>query len=63
MTRPVTLLTAQWTDLPFAEVAQKAAKWGYDGLEVASSDDHFDVHQGANRHQLLSRKAGLFGQA
>ena len=47
MTRPVTLLTAQWTDLPFAEVAQKAAKWGYDGLEVASSDDHFDVHQGA----------------
>ncbi len=47
MVRPITLLTAQWTDLPFAEVAQKAAKWGYEGLEVASSGDHFDVHRGA----------------
>ena len=43
MSRPVTLFTGQWADLPLAELAKKAAEWGFDGLELASWGDHFDV--------------------
>jgi len=43
MTRPVTLFTGQWTDLPFEEVARLASSWGFDGLEIASWGDHLDV--------------------
>ncbi|MBT0995361.1 sugar phosphate isomerase/epimerase [Cellulomonas sp. DKR-3] len=42
MTRPVTLFTGQWADLPFEEVARLAAGWGYDGLEIACWGDHLD---------------------
>jgi sugar phosphate isomerase/epimerase len=43
MTRPITLFTGQWADLPFEEVARLAGEWGYDGLEVACWGDHLDV--------------------
>ena len=43
--RPITLFTGQWADLPFEEVCRLAAEWGYDGLEIACSGDHFDVDQ------------------
>ena len=33
--RPVTLFTGQWADLPLALLAEKASEWGYDGLELA----------------------------
>jgi len=42
-TRPVTLFTGQWADMPLEELAGKAAAWGYDGLELACWGDHFDV--------------------
>ncbi|MEJ6490523.1 sugar phosphate isomerase/epimerase [Leucobacter sp. USCH14] len=40
---PVTLFTGQWADMPFEEVARRAAEWGYDGLEIAASGDHLDL--------------------
>ena len=43
MPRPVTLFTGQWADLPIAELAAKCGEWGFDGLELASWGDHFDV--------------------
>ena len=43
--RPVTLFTGQWADLPFEEVAALAAGWGYDGLEIAASGDHLDLER------------------
>lgn len=43
MARPVTLFTGQWADLPLAELAEKAAAMGYDGLELACWGDHFEV--------------------
>ena len=43
MRRPVTLFTGQWADLPLEVLAEKAAGWGYDGLELACWGDHFDV--------------------
>ena len=43
MSRPITLFTGQWADMPLAELSEKAAGWGYDGLELACWGDHFDV--------------------
>jgi sugar phosphate isomerase/epimerase len=43
MPRLVTLFTGQWADLPLAELAPRAAEWGFDGLELACWGDHFDV--------------------
>src|SRR5256885_743569 len=43
MSRPVTLFTGQWADLPIADLAPKAKSFGYDGLELACWGDHFDV--------------------
>lgn len=43
MARPVTLAALQWADLPFEEVAEKAIKWGFDGIEVPCWGGHFDV--------------------
>ena len=45
MTRPVTLFTGQWADLPFQVMCEKAASFGYDGIELACWGDHFDVGQ------------------
>jgi sugar phosphate isomerase/epimerase len=62
MTRPVTLFTGQWADLPFEEVARLAAGWGFDGLEIACWGDHLDVARGAidddyiaSRREILDR--------
>jgi sugar phosphate isomerase/epimerase len=45
MSRPVTLFTGQWADLPFEVVCQKAKAFGYDGLEIACWGDHFEVNK------------------
>ncbi len=47
MSRPITLFTGQWADLPLTELAEKAATWGYDGLELACWGDHLDVLRAA----------------
>ncbi len=43
MSRPVTLFTGQWADLPLEELCKKAVKFGYNGLELACWGDHFEV--------------------
>ncbi len=64
MARPVTLFTGQWADLPFETIAEKAAKFGYDGIELPCWGDHFDVSQAASpngeaycrtRHETLAK--------
>ena len=47
MPRPVTLFTGQWADLKFETLCEKAANFGYDGLELACWGDHFDVDEAA----------------
>jgi len=47
MARKVTLFTGQWADLPLETLAEKAASWGYDGLELACWGDHMDVAKAA----------------
>ncbi|MCA9305281.1 MAG: sugar phosphate isomerase/epimerase [Phycisphaerales bacterium] len=62
MTRPVTLFTGQWADLPLESLAKMAGEWGYDGLELACWGDHFEVDRALSedgyckgRHDLLAR--------
>jgi sugar phosphate isomerase/epimerase len=43
MPRPVTLFTGQWADLALEQLAAKCGEWGFDGLELACTGDHFDV--------------------
>lgn len=61
MPRPRTLFTGQWADMPLAVLAEKAAAWGYDGLELACWGDHFEVDRALSeddycrgRHDLLA---------
>lgn len=63
--RPVTLFTGQWADLPIATLAEKAASWGYNGLELACWGDHLDVAKAAKdtkyvkAHLKMLEKHGL----
>ena len=59
MTRPITLFTGQWADLPLEDLCRKAAEWGYDGLELACWGDHFDVTRGAEDLEYCARQRGV----
>ncbi|WP_067812461.1 sugar phosphate isomerase/epimerase family protein [Actinomadura kijaniata] len=56
MTRPITLFTGQWADLPFEEVCRLASGWGYDGLEIACWGDHFDVRAAVEDDSYVPRR-------
>ncbi len=59
MSRPVTLFTGQWADLPLAELAQKAVGWGYDGLELACWGDHMDVNKAATDKDYCKKQLAI----
>jgi sugar phosphate isomerase/epimerase len=59
MGRPVTLFTGQWADLPLALVAEKAAGWGYDGLELGCWGDHMDVFRAANDRDYCRQQKSI----
>jgi sugar phosphate isomerase/epimerase len=78
MARPVTLFTGQWADLPFETICKKAKAFGYDGVELATWGDHFDVAKAldekdyvkgrweilkANNLKTVAISAHLVGQA
>jgi len=47
MTRPVTLFSGQWADLPFEKFCEKAKSFGYEGIEIACWGDHLDLKKAA----------------
>ena len=74
----MTLFTGQWADLPLEDLAEKAGRWGFDGLELACWGDHFEVDKALadegycrSRQEILERNhlnvfaigAHLVGQA
>ena len=78
MARPVTLFTGQWADLSFEDLAEKVGGWDFDGLELCTWGDHFEVPKAlsdssycAGRREVLERNglniwaigAHLTGQA
>ena len=63
MSRPVTLFTGQWADLPLETMCKKAVSFGYDGLELACWGDHFEVDKADDAYckekKALLKKHGL----
>ena len=59
MTRPVTLFTGQWADLPLETVCKIAREFGYDGLELACWGDHFLVEEAMTDASYCPRKKEL----
>jgi sugar phosphate isomerase/epimerase len=60
MSRPVTLFTGQWADLPFEILCQKVKSFGYDGLEIACWGDHFEVNKADDAY--CQRKKEILGK-
>ena len=56
MGRKVTLFTGQWADMPLEKLADKASKWGYEGLELACWGDHLDVEKAAKDKKYCDAK-------
>ncbi len=59
MSRPVTLFTGQWADLPLETLAQKVSAWGFDGLELACWGDHFEVDKALSSDSYIREKRDL----
>ena len=59
MSRPVTLFTGQWADLPLETLAAKASEWGFDGLELACWGDHFEVDKALGHDGYVDAKREL----
>lgn len=59
MSRPVTLFTGQWADLPFEELCKKVSEWGYDGVEIACWGDHMDVRKAAADATYVEEKKAI----
>ena len=55
MAHPHTLFTGQWADLTLEEVAELAAGWGYDGLEIAVSGEHLDASRWGDEAYIAER--------
>jgi sugar phosphate isomerase/epimerase len=62
MARPTTLFTGQWADMTLEVIAEKASRWGYDGIELPCWGDHFNVQKALHepnyskgRHELLGK--------
>ena len=54
MSRLLTLVTCQWTDLKFDDMCKKAKEMGYDGLEIACWGNHLDVKKAATDPSYVS---------
>lgn len=59
MSRPLTIFTGQWADLPLATLAEKMQAMGYDGLELACWGDHFDVFEGARSSKYCKQQRAI----
>lgn len=62
MSRPVTLFTGQWADLPIEVMAEKAASFGYDGLELACWGDHFEVSKALEEDDYCTKRKELLAK-
>lgn len=56
MTRPITLFTGQWADLPLAKLLPLVKQMGYDGVELACWGDHFDVDRALGESDYCAQK-------
>ncbi len=62
MARPVTLVSGQWSDLSLDELAEKAAGFGYDGLELACRKHFLDVDRAAVEPDYCQERLDLLAR-
>lgn len=62
MTRPVTLFTGQWADLPFEEACKLASEMGFEGLEIACWGDHMDVRRAATDPAYVAERKSILSK-
>jgi sugar phosphate isomerase/epimerase len=62
MSRPITLVTGQWTDLAPEELARRAAAWGYDGLEMVCRSGYIDVDRAAGDRKYCQERLDLLAR-
>src|SRR5207253_2590266 len=62
MPRPVLLFSGQWADVALAELAQQAAEWGYQGLELCCWGDHFEVQRALSESDYCQEKLDLLSR-
>jgi len=62
MSRPVTLFTGQWADLPLADLLPQVQSMGYDGVELACWGDHFDIDAALADDSYVVEKWALLNQ-
>jgi sugar phosphate isomerase/epimerase len=62
MSRPITLFTGQWADLPLAQLLPLAKKMGYDGVELACWGDHFEPDRALAEPDYCQKKWALLAK-
>ena len=56
MPRPIILFTGSWADVPLEELSARAAEWGYQGLDLSTWGDHFEVGRASGDDDYASGK-------
>jgi sugar phosphate isomerase/epimerase len=59
MTRPITIFSGQWADLPFEKFCEKAKSFGYEGIEIACCGDHFDLKRAATDPKYIEERKNI----
>jgi sugar phosphate isomerase/epimerase len=59
MARPITLVTGQWADLPLEVLCTKARSFGFDGLELATWGDHYEVDKALAQADYCAKKRAV----
>lgn len=62
MHRPILLFTHGWFDVNLADLASKAAAWGYSGLELACLGDHLEVQRALSEPDYCPAKLDLLAR-
>src|SRR5262245_43315040 len=62
MARPVLLFSGPWADLPLADLAARAAEWGYNGLELCCWGDHLEVQRALSEPDYAPARLDLLAR-
>lgn len=62
MSRPVTLFTGQWADLPFEEACKIISAMGYDGVELCTWGDHLNVYSATEDSEYLRKHKDILSK-
>jgi len=63
MSRPITLFSGQWADMPFEKFCEKAKSFGYEGIEIAGLGDHLDFKKAATDAKYAEERKNILKNA